>query len=152
MINSAIKNIIYIALYKVKCIKIDSYDFYLAFYTDIIIFGDCMVIQKKDKEIFCPVDATMKLLGQKWNLQIIRALIGGKKRFNELSQAVGGVNARTLSIRLRELEAEGIIKRELLSSIPPWVEYELTKKGMALNTIIENIAEWGRCWMKKDKK
>lgn len=100
------------------------------------------------KEIFCPVDATMHLLGQKWTLEILRSLIGGKKRFNELSQALGGLNARTLSDRLRRLEAEGVVERLTVSTIPPWVEYELTPKGEALNTVIEEMAAWGRKWMK----
>ncbi|MBI5870271.1 MAG: helix-turn-helix transcriptional regulator [Actinobacteria bacterium] len=99
------------------------------------------------KEIFCPVIATMRLLGQKWTLEIIRALIDGKMRFNELSQALNGLNARTLSARLRALEAEGIVERRLISSIPPWVEYELTPKGQALNSVIEGMAAWGRQWM-----
>jgi len=100
-----------------------------------------------NKEIFCPVVATMRLLGQKWTLAIVRSLIDGKKRFNELSQDLDGLNARTLSTRLRTLEAEGIVERKLLSTIPPWVEYELTDKGKALNVIIESMADWGRRWM-----
>ena len=99
-------------------------------------------------EIFCPVSATMRLLGQKWTLEIVRSLIGGKKRFNELSQDIGGLNARTLSARLRVLEAEGIVERRTVSTIPPWVEYEITGKGRALNAVIESMAEWGRRWMK----
>jgi len=106
----------------------------------------------KCDEIFCPVSATTSLLGQKWTLEIIRALIDGKKRFNELSQALGGLNARTLSARLRTLEAEGILERQLRSSIPPWVEYELTEKGRALNAVIESMAEWARRWMKPPAK
>lgn len=103
-------------------------------------------------EIFCPVQATMKLLGQKWTLDIIRALIKGKMRFNEISHAVGGLNARTLSSRLKSLEAEGIVERREISSIPPWVEYELTKKGKALNAVIESMAAWGRGWMQPPAK
>lgn len=57
-------------------------------------------------EVFCPVTATIQLRGQKWMLEIVRALTGGKKRFNGLSQALDGLNARTLSARLRRLEAE----------------------------------------------
>ncbi len=106
----------------------------------------------KSKEIFCPVTATTSLLGQKWTLEIIRSLIDGKKRFNELSQALGGLNARTLSTRLKSLEAEDIVERRTLSSIPPWVEYELTEKGRALNEVIESMATWGRRWIQPPKK
>ncbi len=94
----------------------------------------------------------MRLLGRKWTLQIILALSEKRMRFNELAQTVGGINSRTLSQRLRELEFEGIVARHTLSSIPPWVEYELTEKGKSLGSVIENIAEWGREWMKSPER
>lgn len=97
--------------------------------------------------IYCPVAATMNILNQKWTLHIIRELLSGKKRFNELSHCLGGVNSRTLRDRLKVLEQEEIVSRAVLSTIPPWVEYELTEKGRALNGVIESIAEWGSQWM-----
>lgn len=106
-----------------------------------------VIIVKSEGELFCPVKATMRLLGQKWTLQIIHALSGKKMRFNELAQTVGGINSRTLSQRLRELEFEGIVARRTISSIPPWVEYELTEKGKSLADVVESIAEWGKAWM-----
>lgn len=99
-------------------------------------------------DAFCPVVATMDLLGQKWTLHVLRALVDGKKRFNELSHALGGVNSRTLRKRLAALEAEGILLRRVVSQIPPWVEYELTEKGRTLNSVIEAVDRWGRRWMK----
>lgn len=99
------------------------------------------------KDVFCPVRATMDLLGQKWSLHIVRELVEGKKRFNQLAQSLGGVNSRTLRKRLLGLEREGIILRRVLSQIPPWVEYELTQKGRTLNRVVEAIAQWGRRWM-----
>jgi DNA-binding HxlR family transcriptional regulator len=97
--------------------------------------------------IYCPVAATMDLLNQKWTLHIIRELMSGKKRFNELSHRVGGCNSRTLRERLRSLEEEEIVVRHVVNTIPPWVEYELTEKGHALNSVIESIAAWGLRWM-----
>jgi DNA-binding HxlR family transcriptional regulator len=91
----------------------------------------------------------MDLLGQKWCLHIVRELVAGKKRFNQLAHALGGVNSRTLRKRLLTLEAEGVIQRRVLSQIPPWVEYELTKKGRTLNQVVEALDHWGRRWMKK---
>jgi len=108
--------------------------------------------EHENDEIFCPVGATLHLLGQKWTLEIVRSLIDGKKRFNEIAQVLGGLNARTLSARLQTLEREGIVERRQLSSIPPWVEYELTQKGNALNTVIESMADWGREWMEPPEK
>lgn len=101
------------------------------------------------ERVFCPVRATMDLLGQKWSLHIVRELVEGKKRFNQLAQLLGGVNSRTLRKRLVALEREGIILRRVLSQIPPWVEYELTEKGRTLNQVVESIAHWGRRWMAK---
>jgi DNA-binding HxlR family transcriptional regulator len=97
--------------------------------------------------IYCPVAATMDLLNQKWTLHIIRELMSGKKRFNELAHRVGGCNSRTLRERLRSLEEEEVVVRHVLHTIPPWVEYELTEKGHALNGVIESIAKWGLRWM-----
>ena len=97
--------------------------------------------------IYCPVAATMNLLNQKWTLHIIRELMSGKKRFNELAHRVGNVNSRTLRERLRVLEEEEIVVRHVVHTIPPWVEYALTEKGHALNSVIDSIAAWGRRWM-----
>ena len=97
--------------------------------------------------IYCPVAATMNLLNQKWTLHIIHTLMSGKKRHNELLHAIGSVNSKTLAARLRSLEEEGIVDRHVIHTIPPWVEYELTAKGQALNRVIDSIAAWGRRWM-----
>jgi DNA-binding HxlR family transcriptional regulator len=102
---------------------------------------------EEKQSLYCPVAATMNLLNEKWTLHILRELMTGKRRFNELSHRVGGVNSRTLRDRLRLLEEEGIVLRHVINSIPPWVEYELTEKGRDLNAVIESIAAWGRKWM-----
>lgn len=104
-----------------------------------------------ERGIYCPVKATIELLQQKWALHIVQELIGGKKRFNELAHAVGGVNSRTLSERLRVLDGEGLVARRVVSQIPPWVEYTLTPKGRSLNTVVVSIARWGRQWMQQDR-
>jgi DNA-binding HxlR family transcriptional regulator len=103
--------------------------------------------ERERREVYCPVAATMNLLNEKWTLHILRELLTGKRRFNELSHRLGGVNSRTLSDRLRLLEEEGIVTRHVIHTIPPWVEYELTEKGRDLNSVIESIAAWGRKWM-----
>jgi DNA-binding HxlR family transcriptional regulator len=94
----------------------------------------------------CPIAATMDLLNGKWTLHILRELMDGRKRFNELSRALG-VSSRTLCCRLRALEEQGILVREIKNTIPPWVEYELTEKGRALNHVLDSIAEWGLRYM-----
>ena len=96
--------------------------------------------------VYCPANATLNLLNRRWNLHIVRSLLEGKKRFNELSRE-RGINPRTLSNRLRYLESEGLIWRTVVSENPPNVVYELTEKGRALNCIFEALADWGRTYM-----
>ena len=102
---------------------------------------------EKGASIHCPVAATMDLLNGKWTLHILRELMDGRKRFNELSRAIGPVSSRTLCCRLRALEEQGILVREIKNTIPPWVEYELTEKGRALNHVIDSIVDWARVYM-----
>jgi len=97
-------------------------------------------------ELFCPMNATMDILNQRWNLRIVRSLLQGTKRFNEIGRE-HGINPRTLRDRLRDLEDEGIIKRVVISTMPPNVEYSLTEKGQALNEIFEALSAWGLKWM-----
>lgn len=104
--------------------------------------GDCGV--------YCPVAATLSMLTGKWTLHILRELMDGRKRFNELSRAVGPVSSRTLCCRLRALEEQGILIREIRHTIPPWVEYELTEKGRALNEVIDSIVRWGVTYMREE--
>lgn len=98
-------------------------------------------------EIFCPVSAALNLLSERWTLHIVRVLLGGTKRFNEIARALG-LNPATLRERLRALEEEEVVTRTVLSAMPPHVEYALTPKGQALNGIFESLAEWGIQWMK----
>jgi DNA-binding HxlR family transcriptional regulator len=102
---------------------------------------------EEEAHIYCPVAATLDLLHGKWTLHILRELMDGRKRFNELSRALGAVSSRTLCCRLRALEEQGILVREIKHTIPPWVEYELTEKGQALNEVIDSIARWAVTYM-----
>src|SRR5918992_4304725 len=80
--------------------------------------------------------AALTILGQKWVMRIIRVLGTRTQRFCELQDALGGANSATLSQRLKLLEEQGLIDRRIVSSIPPWVEYSLTRKGQELNQAI----------------
>ncbi len=99
------------------------------------------------EEVFCPVRATLALLGQKWVLHIVYELMQGKRRFNELATVVGGCNSRTLRDRLRHLEELGIVLRRTVATMPPWVEYELTAKGRELGAALSGIESWGQRYM-----
>jgi DNA-binding HxlR family transcriptional regulator len=89
----------------------------------------------------CPIDFSFKILGQKFMILILRDLIlFGKKRFTNLLESVEGINQKTLSIRLKELENGGIIKRKIYSENPVRAEYLITKKGRMLRPVLEQMA------------
>jgi len=98
-------------------------------------------------DVYCPVRATLALLGQKWVPHIIYELMAGKRRFNELAAIVGGCNSRTLRDRLRNLEEMEIVSRRIIETMPPWVEYELTSSGLELGEALRGLEDWGHRYM-----
>ena len=101
----------------------------------------------KEDATYCGVRATLALLGQKWVPRIIYELMQDKRRFNELASVVGGCNSRTLRDRLIGLEELGILDRNVIAVMPPWVEYSLTPKGQELGLALRRLEEWGRSYM-----
>ncbi len=95
----------------------------------------------------CPVYATADLISGKWTILIIRDLAEGRRRFCELERSLAGISPRTLSLRLRALEEEGIVRRQTFAEVPPRVEYGLTEKGHALLPLIEDMRRYGREWL-----
>ena len=91
----------------------------------------------------CPVEAALEQIAGKWKGLIIYHLLGGTLRFNELSRRVGNVTQRSLTKQLRELEADGIVHRDVFAVVPPKVEYSLTEKGRRLRDVIEALGAWG---------
>ncbi|HEX2096354.1 MAG TPA: helix-turn-helix domain-containing protein [Solirubrobacterales bacterium] len=83
----------------------------------------------------------------KWTLLVIRDLAEGRSRFCELERSLEGISPRTLSLRLRALEDEGIVARRTFPEVPPRVEYALTEKGKALVPLIEDMRRYGRRWL-----
>jgi DNA-binding HxlR family transcriptional regulator len=82
------------------------------------------------------------LLERRWQLSIIYAALAGALRFHEFADAVPGISPRMLSERLRDLEAAGLLRREVIPSSPPSVEYRLTERGQQLETIIEAMVAY----------
>jgi DNA-binding HxlR family transcriptional regulator len=82
------------------------------------------------------------LLGRRWALAVLYACHTGAARFNEVSAAVGRVPPRTLALRLSELEAAGVLERQVISSRPPQVEYRLTASGRQLAQLLEGLRRW----------
>ena len=95
----------------------------------------------------CPVCATADIICAKWTILVIRDLAAGRTRFCELERSLAGISPRTLSLRLRGLEEEGIVERHTFPEVPPRVEYSLTVKGRALLPLIEDMRSYGLEWL-----
>jgi DNA-binding HxlR family transcriptional regulator len=95
----------------------------------------------------CPVCRTADIVCGKWTLLVIRDLAEQRARFCELERSLEGISPRTLSLRLRALEEEGIVVRRTFPEVPPRVEYALTDKGRALVPIIESMRAYGTEWL-----
>jgi DNA-binding HxlR family transcriptional regulator len=95
----------------------------------------------------CPVCRTAEIISGKWTLLIIRDLAEESRRFCELERSLEGISPRTLSLRLRALEEQGILVRRTYPEVPPRVEYALTEKGRALVPLIEDMRSYGRRWL-----
>jgi DNA-binding HxlR family transcriptional regulator len=98
----------------------------------------------------CPVCRTAEVVCAKWTMLVIRDLAEGRSRFCELERSLEGISPRTLSLRLRALEEEGIVERRTYPEVPPRVEYSLTEKGRALVPLVEGMREYGRRWLNAD--
>src|SRR3954453_21795887 len=95
----------------------------------------------------CPVCRTAEVVCSKWTMLVIRDLAEGRSRFCELERSLQGISPRTLSLRLRALEEEGIVVRHTFPEVPPRVEYSLTAKGQALAPLVEDMRRSGREWL-----
>ena len=95
----------------------------------------------------CPVCRTAEVVCGKWTLLLIRDLADGNSRFCELERSLEGISPRTLSLRLRALEEEGIVERHTYPEVPPRVEYALTEKGEALVPLIDDMRSYGTRWL-----
>jgi DNA-binding HxlR family transcriptional regulator len=97
---------------------------------------------------FCPYyHHAVELIGRRWTGAILRSLLSGVVRFSDLAHSIPGLSDRMLSERLKELEAEGIIIRQVMPETPVRIEYHLTQKGHALGTVIEALSAWADEWL-----
>jgi len=91
----------------------------------------------------CPaVREVLNRVGDKWSVQIVALLGGGKKRFSELRHGIEGISQRMLTLTLKGLERDGLITRTAYPTIPPRVEYELTQLGRSLLKPITQLGDW----------
>ena len=111
-------------------------------------------MKQTSPDTICPIAKASELVGDMWILLIVRELLTGPKRFNELQTALVSaeshkiINSRTLTQRLQKLEQDHITSRtEFAHEKPPRVEYTLTKEGMALSTLIDDIRDFGKKYL-----
>lgn len=95
----------------------------------------------------CPIAKTADLVGDSIVLIIIRELISGPKRFGDIQQSLKGVSSRTLTEKLKKLEAQNILGRIEYKEKPPRVEYSLTSKGRGLKKIVKALFEYGEVYL-----
>ncbi|HYB42741.1 MAG TPA: helix-turn-helix domain-containing protein [Candidatus Methylomirabilis sp.] len=91
----------------------------------------------------CPVAKALELIGDRWTLLVVRDLLAGTRRFQDLTRSLPGIAPNILSDRLKLMERHGLIARRFYSDHPPRAEYALTGKGKELGTIVGAIAAWG---------
>ncbi|MFN5674811.1 MAG: winged helix-turn-helix transcriptional regulator [Bacteroidota bacterium] len=101
-------------------------------------------IEKTQK--VCSLKDVLDVIGGKWAMPIIYNLSKGKMRFKKIERTVEGINTRMLVKELKNLEANGIITREVFATVPPTVEYTLTKKGEKLLPSIKSLHQWGEMY------
>lgn len=90
----------------------------------------------------CPLREVLARVGDKWSVLVVYNLQGGRRRFSELKRAIDGISQRMLTLTLRNLERDGLVTREVTPTIPPRVDYELTRAGRSLLEPLSALAQW----------
>jgi len=103
-------------------------------------------------EYHCAMDITMSFIGGKWKTVVLWYLKGKTKRFGELRKQIPDITEKMLSIQLKALEEDGLIKREVFAEVPLRVEYSLTEFGASLVPVLDAISKWGRTLGESDGK
>jgi len=98
----------------------------------------------------CAFDASLDVIGGKWKMGIIWHLGDGTLRFGGLERVLPGVNAKTLTLQLRELEEDGIITRTAYPEVPLRVEYRLTDLGRTLIPVLQSLCDWGTRYLDRE--
>ncbi|MCT0254852.1 MULTISPECIES: winged helix-turn-helix transcriptional regulator [unclassified Synechocystis] len=98
----------------------------------------------------CPIQHVVDLLDNKWSILVLRELFQGQRRTGQLLDALPGCSTKTLTLRLRQLEAHGIINRDVYPEIPPRVEYSLTDKGREIQPVLAAMHQLGSQWLEQE--
>ncbi len=102
-----------------------------------------------DRRSNCAVEATLGVIGGRWKGVLLYWLLSGKHRFGELKRRVPNCTERMLTLQLRELEEDGLVKRTVFAEVPPRVEYELTPFGKSLEPVLLGMREWGERYKRR---
>lgn len=102
----------------------------------------------REKEYKCPIDITLAVVGGKWKASILWHLSQDTMRFSDLQRQFSDTTRKMLTQQLRELEADGLVHREVYHQVPPKVEYSLTDKGRSIYPILDQMCEWGMMYLK----
>ena len=102
---------------------------------------------RKTYNLSCTIAQTLDVVGDRWTLLIIRDLMAGLHRYNDILESCAGMSPNVLSDRLKRLEAEGLVNRNYFKELPPRVEYPLTEKGWAVRPILLSMIDWGRSYV-----
>lgn len=105
-------------------------------------------MDKEDSLVWCPIDLVLHIISAKWTIPIIKDLLDGPKRPSQLSKTLHGINPKTLTDRLRDLEKWGLVSRTAYQEIPPRVEYTLTDKGRELVVVMDALKKLGESWIR----
>ncbi len=100
----------------------------------------------------CPVATTVGLIGNKWKLLILRDILTGPKRTNELLKSLEGISQKVLTENLRAMEEDGLLTRTAFAEVPPRVEYSLSDLGQSMRPIFKQLEVWGLEYKKKISK
>src|SRR3954467_4071345 len=105
------------------------------------------VVAQQQREACCSLyHQAVELVGKRWTGAIVAVLLEGPARFSAIKECVPDLSDRLLSERLKELEAEGIVDRQVIDGNPPRVQYLLTEKGLALEPALHSLRSWARTW------
>ena len=109
--------------------------------------------KKLDTLPACPVETTLSLIGNKWQVLILRDLnFNGTMRFKELQRSIGKISQKVLTTNLRSMEESGIVSREAFAEVPPRVEYSLTELGQSLKPVLDAMRVWGERYKERLRK
>ena len=98
----------------------------------------------------CPVETTLMLISDRWVVLILRDLLTGTKRFGELKKSLAGISQKVLTAKLRDMESNGLLTRQVYPEVPPRVEYTLTDIGESLKPILGAMFDWGMDYKAKN--